>query len=185
MLKVNILLIGGLLMLPQLAEAAAPSQLHGKSVVISLNEARVSRPASGGQTSTATAQMQLSVYVSEAGRPFVRSHRTMTTGKRGTQSKDIDTAPGGGSIGVSTASGVQFSGNAMTVTMVMGSGARRITASFDGAFTSCSANVVNAKEGGRSMVIKSRYTGQDREVLSINMSVNGCSVRNGNVFAGQ
>jgi hypothetical protein len=35
------------------------------------------------------------------------------------------------------------------------------------------------------MVIKNRYTGQNREVLSTNMSVNGCSVRNGNVFAGQ
>ena len=144
----------------------------------------MSRPVSGGQTSTSTAQMQLSVYVSDVGRPFVRSHRTLTTQKRGTESKDIDTAPGG-SIGVSTASNVQFSGNAMTMTMAMDSGARRITVSFDGAFASCSANVINAKEGGRSMVIRSRYTGQNREVLSTNMSVNGCSVRSGNVFGGQ
>jgi hypothetical protein len=183
--KATIVLIGVLLTLPQVAEAAPPAQLHGKSVVISMSEVRVSRPVGGGQTSSSTAQMQFSVYVSDAGRPFVRSHRTLTTGKRGTESKDIDTAPGGGSIGVSTASGVQFSGNAMTVTMAMNSGARRITVSFDGAFSSCSASVINAKEGGRSMVIRSRYTGQNREVLSTNMSVNGCSIRSGNVFAGQ
>src|SRR5262249_3276114 len=64
------------------------------------------------------------------------------------------------------------------------SGARRITVTFDGGFTSCSATVLNAREGDKPMVIKNRYTGVDREVTSIQSSVTGCSIKAGNVFAG-
>jgi hypothetical protein len=162
---------------------AAPQALYGKSVVVSFSESRVSRPVSGGPESTSQASGQFSVYISTAGRPFVRSNRTLTTGRRGAESKAIDTGPGGGPIGVSVASGIQFSGNSMTITNQMGSGARRITVTFDGG-SSCSATVLNAREGGKNMVIKSRYTGQNREVLSSQFSVTGCSVRDGNVFGG-
>src|SRR5262249_31121854 len=129
---------------------------------------------------TSNASGSFSVYISSTGRPFVRSSRTLVRGKGGAESKDIDTGPGGGAIGVAVASGIQFSGNTMTITNQMGSGARRITVSFDG--SGCSATVINAREGGKSMVIRSRYTGQNREVLSSNFSVTGCSVRDGNVF---
>jgi hypothetical protein len=112
----------------------------------------------------------------------VRSDRTNTT-RRGTEQKAIDSAPGS-KIGVSVSSGVQFSGNTMILTMRMISGARRITVTFDGGYTSCSATVLNAREGGKPMVIKNRYTGVDREVTDIQASVTGCSVKTGNVFAG-
>ena len=98
MAKATILLIGGLLTLPQLAEAAAPAQLHGKSVVISMSEVRVSRPVGGGQTSTSTAQMQFSVYVSDAGRPFVRSHRTLTTGNAARSPRTSTPHPAAGQL---------------------------------------------------------------------------------------
>jgi hypothetical protein len=164
------------------AAGAAPQQLLGKSVIISYSEMRLSRPVGGGPESTSTATGQFSFYISTAGRPFVRADRTLTTRRRGVESKAIDTGPGGGPIGMAVASGVQFSGNSMIVTNQMKSGARRITVSFDG--SGCSATVVNAREGGKSMVIKSRYTGKNREVLSSNFSVTGCSVRDGNVFGG-
>jgi hypothetical protein len=151
-------------------------------VVISMSETRASRPVSGGPTTNSSASMQFSVYISTTGRPFVRSKRALTTGRRGTETKNIDTAPGG-NIGVSTASNVSFSGNSMVAIMAMTSGARRITVNFDGG-SSCSATVQNAKEGGKNMVIRSRYTGVQREVISSQITVNSCSVRSGNVFGG-
>ena len=161
---------------------AAPAQLYGKSVVVSISETRASRPVTGGPTTSSSASSQFSVYISEAGRPFVRSDRMSST-RRGTEQKAIDSAPGS-KIGVSESSGVQFSGNSMILTMRMISGARRITVTFDGGFTSCSATVLNAREGDKPMVIKNRYTGVDREVTSIQSSVTGCSIKAGNVFAG-
>ena len=162
--------------------AAAPAQLYGKSVVISVSETRASRPVTGGPTTSSSASSQFSVYISEAGRSFVRSDRTLTS-RRGTEQKAIDSAPGS-KIGVSVSSGVQFSGNSMVLTMRMTSGARRITVTFDGGFSSCSATVLNAREGDKPMVIKNRYTGEEREVTSIQSSVTGCSIKAGNVFAG-
>jgi len=158
---------------------AAPAQLYGKTIVISTSESRTSRPVGGGPTVDNTASNTLSVYVSSAGRTFVRSARTLD--RRG--SKAMDAGPEGGNIGVSVASNVQFSGNTMTVNMQMASGARRITATFDGSFSSCNGSVINGREGGKPMIIRSRYTGENREVLSIHSSVTGCSVQSGNAFA--
>ena len=81
---------------------AAPSQLYGKTVVISTSETRTSRPVGGGATKDATASNTLSVYISSNGRAFVRSDRTLNN-RRGSQSKAMDTGPEGGAIGVSVA----------------------------------------------------------------------------------
>jgi hypothetical protein len=182
MRALRLILCCGLVLAPVAAQAAAPAALHGKSVVISMSETRTSRRVSGGPTTNSSASMKFSVYISTAGRPFVRSKRVLTTRKRGTETKAIDAAPGG-NIGVSTASNVSFSGNSMVVIMAMTSGARRITVNFNGG-SSCSATVVHGKEGGKNMVIRSRYTGVQREVLSSEIAVNSCSVTNGNVFGG-
>ena len=170
--------------MPHVARAAAPSALLGKSVVLSISESRLSRPVAGGPATNSSAQTQLSVYVSSAGRPFVRSNRTLTTGRRGAETKAIDTAPGG-NIGVSTASNVSFSGNAMTVTLAMTSGARRIMVNFDASYSTCSASAITAREGGKNLVIRNRYTGENREVLSTQFSVNSCGIKSGNVFSGE
>jgi hypothetical protein len=165
---------------PAVAQAA-PQQLYGKSVIITTSESRTSRPVGGGPTVDNTASNKLSVYVSEAGRAFVRSDRTLNRG-HGSESKAIDTGPGGGAVGVAVAGNVQFSGNTMIVNMQMASGARRITATFDSSFSGCTGSIINGREGGKSMVIRSRYTGENREVLAIQSSVTGCSVQAGNVF---
>jgi hypothetical protein len=162
---------------------AAPQQLYGKSVIITMSESRTSRPVGGGPATDATASSKMSVYISEAGRTFVRSDRTLYRGgRRGAESKAIDTGPGGGAVGVAVAGNVQFSGNTMTVNMQMASGARRVTATFDSSFSGCTGSVINGREGGKAMVIKNRYTGENREVLAIQSSVSGCSVQAGNVF---
>lgn len=169
----------------QAAEAAPPSAMYGKSVVVTTNETTVSRPVDGGAEAAASARNVLSVYFSGTGRLFVRSRRTLTSNKLGTVTKDIDTEPDGGPIGVSTASDVQFTDNVMTINLTMTAGMRRITITFDGSHATCMAAVTNEKDGDKPMVIRSRYTGQNREILSIQTSVENCAVKAGNVFAGE
>ena len=161
---------------------AAPTQLYGKTIVITTSESRTSRLVSGGAAHDSTASGTLSIYVSTAGRIFVRSDRTVNR-RSGSESKAMDTGPGGGSIGASAASNVQFSGNTMVVSQQMTRGARRLTATFDGSFGSCNGTIINGREGGKPMIIRDRYTGENREVLSIHSSVTGCSVQSGNAFA--
>jgi hypothetical protein len=170
----------------EIAHAQAPVALRGKSIVVTVSEQRTSHPAGGGPTTSATATNTFSVYVSSAGGPFVRSDRTLASGgARGkTEEKAIDTAPGGGNIGVAAASNVEFSGNSMIINMAFGSGARRITVNFDGS-SSCTGNVINGKSGGQAMVIHDRFHGYDRVIDSIASNVTGCSVKDGNVFGGQ
>src|SRR5262249_57635823 len=72
---------------------AAPAQLYGKSVVVSVSETRASRPVTGGPVTSSSASSQFSVYISEAGRPFVPSDPTLTTGPRDTEHKPLDTPP--------------------------------------------------------------------------------------------
>ena len=171
--------------LQRAAEAAAPSVMYGKSVVVTTNETTVSRPVDGGAEAAASARNILSVYISGTGRLFVRSRRTLTSNKLGTVTKDIDTEPDGGPIGVSTTSDVQFTNSVMTINLTMIAGTRRITITFDGSHATCVAFVTNEKDGDKPIVIRSRYTGQNREILSIQTSVESCAVRAGNVFAGE
>jgi len=171
-------------LLPTVADAAAPRQLYGKTVVITSTEARTQHAVGGGNPISMTASTVLSVYVSTAGRPFVRSDRTIP-GNRRPRQRAMDTAPDGGSIGVSRASSVQFAGNTMVISMQFDSGARRITATFDGSFGSCTATAINGREGNRPMVIRSRFTGQPLELDAIRTTVGSCTVREGNAFAGQ
>ena len=171
------------LALPKAAEAAAPSVLYGKSVVLTTNETRVSRPVGGGAEAAASAHSVLSIYVSGMGRLFVRSHRTLTSNKLGTVTKDIDTGPDDGAIGVSAASDVQFGENTMTINLTMTAGTRRITVGFENSYAGCTATVTTEKDGDKPLIIRSRYTGEDREILSIETSVESCAVKRGNVFA--
>jgi biopolymer transport protein ExbD len=173
------------LTLAKAAEAAAPSVIYGKSVVVTTNEIRVSRPVGGGPEGATSAHNVLSIYISAMGRLFVRSHRTLTSNELGTVTKDIDTEPDGGPIGVSTSSDVQFTDTSMTINLTMSAGTRRITIIFDSPHATCTATVINEKEGDKPMVIRSRYTGEDLEILSIQTTVESCAIKTGNVFAGE
>jgi hypothetical protein len=175
---------------PAAALAAAPAQLQGKSVVISTSATRTFRPVGGTEQKTINSTSQLSVYVSSAGRTFVRSDRSITRvgGEGGRNksalSKAVDTAPGESLKDTGNGS-ASFSGKGMTVTFPFASGARQVTVSFNDSFSSCTATVMNGREGSKNMVIRSRYNGQMNEVLSEQISVSGCSIRDGNVFGGQ
>jgi hypothetical protein len=162
------------------ATAAAPSQLYGKSVVIALSEQRSHRAVGGSQVVNITTLVRVVAYVSSNGRVFVRADRSISSGG-GHVDIRIDSEPGNSASGVGKAS-AQFSGSSLAITVTFGSGARRITANFDNSFSSCSATVVEGKEGGKHMIINSRLDGQKLEILSIDSHITGCSVSAGNAL---
>jgi len=167
------------------AAGAAPTQLYGKTVTIAGSETRTFRPGGRDEIKTMNASNQYIVYVSEAGRLFVRSERAISRpGAKGSAgSKTIDTAPGG-TIGVAVSSAAQFSGNTLVITQRMVSGATRITVTFDPSFSSCTVTAQQGREGDKPMVIHDRFSGENNVVLSISTTWSGCSIQSGNQFAG-
>jgi hypothetical protein len=158
---------------------AAPSQLYGKSVIVSWHEDRMQSTAMSSQPTAISAQAEFSVYVSDVGRPFSRVSMSVTNQRGRTRSGNRDTVQGDGS-----ARSVGFHGNAMNATMPRGNaGAMQILVTFDGSFQSCSAHVVSGKAGSAGYSrVKSMVTGAEIDMYSIKTSGESCRVQSGNVF---
>jgi hypothetical protein len=157
---------------------AAPSQLYGKSVVVSWTENRMQTTDTSPVAQSRTASAQLSVYVSDKGRAFSRVSISVHT-PRGTKSGNRDAVQGEAS-----ARSVGFSGNSMTVTAPRGdAGALRIAVTFDAGFQGCSARVISGKSGGAASThIHSMVTGRTYDFYSVQTSGESCSIQSGNVF---
>lgn len=172
-------IIAPLLILSGLTAAAfagaAPKQLYNKSIIINWVE-QVSERAADGRITTPTINSSRTVYVSSAGRLFVKGNRNINNRNfQGT--KDIAIGPersGGGSL--------SFQGDMLVGTAVFDGGARRVAASFSSDFSSCTASVVYGKSGGASAKWKG-FDGVMREMISVNVGTVGCSLRDGNVLA--
>jgi hypothetical protein len=161
------------------AALAAPSQLYGKSVIVSWQEDRIQTTAMSSQPTAMSASAEFSVYVSEVGRPFSRVSMSVTNRRGRTRSGNRDTVQGDGS-----ARSVGFHGNTMNATMPRGNaGAMQVLVTFDGSFQSCSAHVVAGKAGGAGYTrVRSMVTGAEIEMYSIKTSGESCRVQSGNVF---
>jgi len=147
----RVLLLGALI-LPSIAKADFPSQLWGRSVMVSWN--------SDDQPSAAS-NNQLSIYVSGAGRTFSR----MVAG--GARSALSERGPISGTV--STAVGVYFENGALLVDAKMTGGALRVAITFDGAYGSCNARVMFAGDGGAPVRRK-------------DIRASSCSIVDGNVL---
>jgi hypothetical protein len=161
--------------------AAAPTQLYGKSVIISYTGTNNSRPAGSNEPFRPHSfSKQISVYISSAGRPFMRN--SSTAERAGSASLDQVGASGTNQAG--GASSVQFQGSSLVVVFAYEGGAAQIRADFDPSFTSCTANVIRGIATGRNTrITKGLVTGNVREVESSSSSSVSCSLRDGNVFA--
>ena len=158
------------------AQAATPKQLYGKSVVIRWTETRVQRLVGQDNFRTFSIGIELSVYISTAGRVFTR---LQATSGRGTGSKD-EVAGQQANRRIPS-----FSGHSMQIMQSFsGTGlARRTSVNFDDAFTSCAAEVILAKQNGEaSGYMKGVVDGQMQEIRSATTSGTSCSVRDSNVF---
>ena len=157
------------------ARAEPPAQLFGKSVVITWTDTRSQRDGDNPEYHTVNGSHTLSVYVSTAGRTFIRQvNRTRAgSGRR-------DQAPG--QSGARTA---VFEGQTMTVFGQNRGGAQRTVVHFGNGFTGCSATTGLGFESGRTSVSMSPITGRRVEMRSLTVTSVGCSVRSGNVFGGE
>jgi hypothetical protein len=171
-----------LLLVPYCGQAvAAPSQLYGKSVVISYTGTINARPVGSSEPyKPRTFQKQISVYISSTGRPFMRN--SSSAGRAGSASLDQVGASGANQSG--GASNVQFQGRSLVVVFVYEGGAAHIQADFDASFSSCTADVIRAKSAGNNTrIAKGMVTGTRYEVESSTTSGVSCSIKDGNVFA--
>jgi len=154
---------------------SAPKQLYNKSILINWVE-QVSERAADGRVTTPTINSSRTVYVSSAGRLFVKGNRNINN-RNFQGNKDIAVGPersGGGSL--------NFQGDRLVGTAVFDGGARQLAASFASDFSSCSASVVYGKAGGAPAKWKG-FDGVMREMISVNVGSVGCSVRDGNALA--
>jgi hypothetical protein len=158
---------------------AAPSQLYGKSVIVSWQEDRQQTTAGDAQLRSISASAELSVYISEAGRPFSRVSMSVTNRRGRTRSGNRDAVQGEGS-----ARSFGFHGNTMSASMPRGSaGAMQISVTFDSGFQSCSARVMTGSAGGSQFTrVKSMVISGEVDIYSVRTSGESCRVQNGNVF---
>ena len=161
------------------ALGAAPQQLYNKTVQLNWT-AQITEHGADGKTITPQLSASRTIYISSAGRLFVRASRTNT--KSG-QSKINDLAPGATTTSDGEARGMRFEGNKLIAVVAFLQGAGRLVAAFDGSYSSCSVDITYGREAGgmrRQGVNGVMYT-----VDSISVSGQSCSIRDGNPFASQ
>jgi hypothetical protein len=161
---------------------SAPKELYGKSITVQWSESVTGRTAADQITQNWLTSGLMSIYISSAGRPFVRrSVRNMLAGRtgRGAGSRSFDTAPDQSSSGAKDRVDVQ--GHLIVVYSEFHSGARRIAIDLGGAPTGCNATVVNGRQAGKNIVHQTGGHGLV-EVTSVHIESVTCSIREGNVF---
>ena len=158
------------------AARAAPRQLLNKTITFSFTNHQTLREASG-RTFQSQPSFNYIDYVSNAGRIFQRSSRSS-----GGQSRSGDKSPdvarkGGGEVHTN-----RFEGDKLVIINSYPEGAVRMVVSFDATFSTCTVEVMLAKEGGGS--IKRRgLDGIIREIVTYNITDKTCAIREGNQFA--
>lgn len=154
----------------------APQGLLDKTVTMSWTATGAGTRADGTPASFSNIHTRV-VYVSSAGRTFLRK-QVRSTGRKG-KARGDDYGPGeGGSKG-----SVRLEGNRLVGTETFTSGARQYIAAFDSSFSSCTLSVVDAKAGGAK--IQRRGPGGVVNIIdSVSTSSPSCSIQSGNVFSG-
>jgi hypothetical protein len=162
------------------AWAQAPAELRNKTITLRWSEYRVQKADAGDTTRNSTSS-SMTVYVSDAGRPFVRLARQNNRGR----GNNTDRAPAGDEQKQGTGAGnlnPTFEGNVLNVVSTMRSGARIVQATFASGFTSCSLRVVFGKENGADLYHRG-MDGRMYKIISTDVSGTSCSIRGGNAFA--
>jgi hypothetical protein len=153
---------------------ATPTQLYNKTITVSWLVESVQRLPDGRIVSPHV-ENQRTIYVSTAGRLFLRSTTTATNG-RFYASKTADKAPGDSQI--------RFEGRRLIGNRAYSRGAGQMTIDFSPDFRSCTVSLIFGKEGGAPI----RWKGLDgtiHEVISAKAVSSTCSIKEGNAFAGE
>jgi hypothetical protein len=150
------------------AQAAAPKEIYNKTVTITWTETGTYTRVSDGKQTNPTGRFKAIVYISSAGRPFVRASST-----NGNFSNSGDRGP--------EQNNARFEGDKLVMTGVSIGIARRLVTTFDAGFASCATSVTIGKAGANARIV-----GFDREIHNVvSMQAGGasCSIANGNALA--
>jgi hypothetical protein len=187
MISKSFVVMGVVTLLSVVAYAgSAPKELYGKSITVQWSESITGRKGGGQTTQNWLRAYLMNIYVSSAGRPFVRLTEGGTGGaeKRfggmGAGNPSFFTTPGGSST--NPTDHVDFQGRSIVVYREFQSDARRIAIDLDGNGAGCNAGVINGRQSGKSIVQQQAGRGEV-EASSIQIASVSCSVRDGNVFA--
>jgi hypothetical protein len=170
------LAVGGLIAEHALA---APPQLLNKTIQFSWSAEIVQR-GPDGRVVRPRIDASRTVYVSSAGRLFMRASRE---NQKGRLKKAADLGPEATTTKGGEARGLRFVGNNLVGNVAFAQGAGQATISFDPSFSSCSLNIIYGREGGRMR--RRGLDGNMYEIESITATSQSCSVRAGNPFAGE
>lgn len=157
----------------------APRQLYNKSVTLSWAQGGALKTdgrlrQSGGSFYTRQ------IYISSAGRLFVRATRDggLTANGRRVSKDDTDPGanmtPGGG--------GLKFQGSRLVGIVPLVQGALQLTATFDPSFAGCSLDIILGKSDGKVILMKAP-DGAIGEVVNIAVTHAKCAISDGNIFA--
>lgn len=169
----HIVSVAAILLGTSTASLAAPSGLLNKSIHISYATFIPARTVDG-RINRGTRKVSMTIYVSSAGRIFLK--KVNRTGGFG---RDFEAAP------ERTAHGFHFAGSTLVGVLGARSGnmAAQWRVSFDSSFQTCSAEVIVGGTGGAPIswigLNGERYTATGHP----NVSDVACSVENGNAFA--
>lgn len=151
------------------ASAQTPKQMYNKTVMVSWSESAEQK----GPRGVFSEQFNRSrvVYVSSAGRLFIKAETRGTYGGR-----SAEVTPG------SSNTNFAFSGSRMIGHAVFAGFARQVVVSFDPAYASCSVSVTYGKSGG-PRTWKSYDGKKTIELLALSVGSTSCSIRDGNALA--
>lgn len=155
------------------ALAAAPQAALNKTVTVTWGTSGTGVSETGQSRSFNNINTR-TIYISSAGRTFLRMRLRGTKVERGAERGPGDTSGG---------SSVRIDGNRLIGVESFQSGARQWIATFDPSFSSCSLSVIDAKAGGAN--IKRRGPDGAMWTLSnVTTSAPSCSVQSGNALGG-
>jgi hypothetical protein len=180
----------GLLLMPAPGQSAGfPAGLIGKTVNVNWTADRLQ--TFEGETTPVSRSISygLSIYISTAGRAFSKLRAsTSGPGRRAgfrMRSGESEQAPDESRSSTGGNRVVRFASGELTVDHVWISGVVHVAAAFDAGFGSCTARVINGREGGAAMRGRSIISGRKFVVHSVQASTPSCSVASGNALAGQ
>jgi hypothetical protein len=167
-----VVLAGAVVLSVEALAQGAPRELQNRTVEISFNITVPARTGDGGTLNAVRATVYR-IYISSAGRIFVREHR-LSGRHQDTVDKGPESRGDSGSF--------SFSGASLVGTVQHISGARRVTVNFGSGFQGCSASVIIGKESQKAVVWKGvngvTYTSTGPGTFS----TPSCSIREGNLL---
>jgi hypothetical protein len=185
MISKTLAAIGVLILSSAAAHAgSAPKELYGKSIVVAWTESVTGKVGGDEVTRSFVRAYQMSMYLSTAGRPFMRLIQGSASTNHHLQGMGfgvgpLETSP----VASQNAGHIDFAGRSIVVYREFESGAHRIAIEFDGTNTNCKATVVNGRQAGKNGFVQSSVRGGRIEVSSIEVGTTNCSIKEGNVFA--